>query len=132
MSTFEVVLLMLLVVDAIALGALVLLQQGRGADVGAAFGAGAANTMFGSSGSTSFLTKLTVWLAIGFFLISFGLAWTAKERAANMGNLGIPTVEAATPEAGDLPGDVPALEAPEADEQLTPEPESVDSDIPDL
>ena len=132
MSTFEVVLLMLLVVDALALAALVLLQQGRGADVGAAFGAGAANTMFGSTGSTSFLTKLTVWLAIGFFLISFGLAWTAKERAANVGNLGIPTVEAPAPESGDLPGDIPALEGPEAAEQLTPEPESVDSDIPDL
>ena len=94
MSTLELVLLMLLVVDAIALAALVLLQQGRGADVGAAFGSGASNTMFGSSGSASFLTKLTVWLAIGFFAISFGLAWTAKERAANMGTLGIPQVEA--------------------------------------
>ena len=94
MSTLELVLLMLLVVDAIALGALVLLQQGRGADVGAAFGSGSSNTLFGSGGSASFLTKLTVWLAIGFFAISIGLAWTAKERAANMGSLGIPQVEA--------------------------------------
>ncbi|MEM8765964.1 MAG: preprotein translocase subunit SecG [Pseudomonadota bacterium] len=132
MSTFELVLLMLLVVDAIALAALVLLQQGRGADVGAAFGAGAANTMFGSSGSASFLTKLTVWLAIGFFLISFGLAWTAKERAANMGNLGIPTVEVPVPDMGEIPGEMPAVEEVDAEEQLTPETESVDSDIPDL
>ena len=130
MSTLELVLLMLLVVDAIALAALVLLQQGRGADVGAAFGAGAANTMFGSSGSASFLTKLTVWLAIGFFAISFGLAWTAKERAANMGNLGIPQVETPVVEMAPAETDVPEVE--EVPEQLTEETESVDSDIPDV
>ncbi len=139
MSTLELVLLMLLVVDAIALAALVLLQQGRGADVGAAFGSGASNTMFGSTGSASFLTKLTVWLAIGFFAISFGLAWTAKERAARMGSLGIPQVEAP---AIDLPAEEvePSEEAVAAGseaaesttEQLTEESESVDSDIPDV
>lgn len=117
MSTFETILLMLLVVDAIALAVLVLLQQGRGADVGAAFGSGSANTMFGSAGSASFLTKVTVWLALGFFLISFGLAYTAKERAADLQQLGVPQI--AVPEA------------PEP-QQLTPEPESVDSDIPDV
>ena len=71
MSTFETVLMMLLVVDALALAALVLLQQGKGADIGAAFGSGSSNTVFGGGGSASFLTKLTVFLAIGFFLISF-------------------------------------------------------------
>jgi preprotein translocase subunit SecG len=116
MTTFETVLLMLLVVDAIALGGLVLLQQGRGADVGAAFGSGGSNTMFGGSGSTSFLTKLTVCLAIGFFFISFGLAYAAKERAANVEGIGIPGVTAPVEQA----------------EQLTPEEEGVDSDIPDV
>jgi len=120
MSTVETVLLMLLIADAIALAALVLLQQGRGADVGAAFGSGSASTMFGSAGSASFLTKLTVWLAIGFFLISFGLAYTAKERAAAADSLGIPLL--------DLPEQV--APAAEAQEMLTPEPERVDSDIP--
>lgn len=161
MSTLELVLLMLLVVDALALAALVLLQQGRGAEVGAAFGSGASNTVFGSSGSASFLTKLTVWLAIGFFMISFGLAWTAKERAANATSLGLPVVEAPAP--GDLM-DSQALteealaeealaeealleeilidevlieealieERDEAARQLTDESESVDSDIPDV
>ena len=133
MSTLELVLLLLLVVDAIALAALVLLQQGRGADVGAAFGSGASNTMFGSSGSASFLTKLTVWLAIGFFVISFGLAWTAKERAANMSTLGIPQVEAPAIEQAAAEEDVPVVELPEEEpEQLTEEAESVDSDIPDV
>lgn len=141
MSTMELVLLMLLVVDAIVLAGLVLLQQGRGADVGAAFGSGSANTMFGSSGSATFLTKLTVWLAIGFFLISFGLAWTAKERASQVGSIGIPQIQAPAP-AVDVP-DVPETPADTGDssaadaaggqsERLTPEGERVDSDIPDV
>ena len=93
MSTLETVLVILLVVDAIALGALVLLQQGKGADVGAAFGSGSANTLFGTTGSASFLTKATVWLSIAFFAISFGLAYTAKERAAASGSIGLPEIE---------------------------------------
>ena len=81
MQTFQTILLILLVVDAIALVTLVMLQQGKGADVGAAFGSGSANTLFGSAGSATFLTKASAWLAIGFFAISFGLAYTAKEQA---------------------------------------------------
>ena len=116
MTTFETVLLMLLVVDAIALGGLVLLQQGRGADVGAAFGSGTSNTMFGGAGSASFLTKVTVWLAIGFFFISFGLAYAANERATTLEDVGIPSVT--------IPVEQP--------EQLAPEEEGIDSDIPDV
>ena len=82
MTTVESVLLALLVLDAIALVVLVLLQQGKGADAGASFGSGSSNTMFGSLGAASFLTKATAWLAIGFFVIAFGLAYTANERAA--------------------------------------------------
>ena len=84
MQTLQTVLLILLLIDAIALGAIVLLQQGKGADVGAAFGSGSANTVFGSAGSASFLTKMTVYLAIGFFVIAFGLADTAKEIAVDL------------------------------------------------
>jgi len=154
MSTLETILMMLLVADALALAVLVLLQQGKGADVGAAFGSGSASTMFGSAGSTSFFTKLTVYLAIGFFLISFGLAYTAKQRAAALGNLGIPLLEttedaasadesangasSGEPQAGDT---APATmdeasdekkDQTEQQEKLTPESDSVDSDIPEL
>ena len=122
MSTFETILLMLLVVDALALAGLILLQQGRGADVGAAFGSGSSNTMFGSSGGTSFLTKVTAWLAIGFFVISFGLAYSAKERAVEQNLLGLPEII--------QPAVEEVLEPSE--EQLTPESESVDSDIPEV
>jgi preprotein translocase subunit SecG len=119
-STLETVLVILLVADAVALAVLVLLQQGKGADVGAAFGSGAANTVFGSAGSASFLTKLTVWLAVGFFAISFGLAYTAKERAAALDEVGIPQVQQTVPAE------------PEGEQRLTPEAERVDSDIPDV
>ena len=122
MTTLESVLLMLLVADAIALTVLILMQQGRGADVGAAFGSGSSNTMFGSSGGGSFFTKLIVWLAIGFFVIAFGLAFTAKQRATVDLDVGVPQV-------------IPAEEAPAEDElplQLTPEGDSVDSDLPDV
>ena len=118
--------MMLLVVDALALAALVLLQQGKGADIGAAFGSGSSNTVFGSGGSASFLTKLTVFLAIGFFLISFGLAYTAKERAAGMSLLGVPTIGTpAAPAAVDPLEEIPS-------EGVTDDSESVDSDIPDV
>ena len=97
MSTLETVLLVLLIIDALALTTLVLLQQGKGADVGAAFGSGSSNTMFGSSGGASFMTRVTTWLAVAFFAIAFGLAYTAKERAAAAGQIGIP--QAVTPAA---------------------------------
>lgn len=97
MSTLETVLLVLLIVDALALTTLVLLQQGKGADVGAAFGSGSSNTMFGSSGGATFMTRVTTWLAVGFFVIAFGLAYTAKERAAAAGQIGIP--QAVTPDS---------------------------------
>tara|TARA_A100001037_G_C15008707_1_gene570664 strand:- start:53 stop:400 length:348 start_codon:yes stop_codon:yes gene_type:complete len=115
MSTFESILLFLLVLDSIALAVLVLIQQGKGADVGAAFGSGSSNTVFGSSGSTSFLTKLTAWLAVMFFIISFGLAYAAKERARDLGDIGVPEAETTvTPD------------------QLTGPNEGVDSQIPDI
>ena len=94
MYNLENVLLGLLVVDALALIVLVLIQQGKGADAGAAFGGGSSNTVFGSAGSGSFLSRTTTWLSIGFFLISFGLAYTAKERAAAVSTQGIPQVSA--------------------------------------
>lgn len=69
------------VVVAVALIALVLLQQGKGADAGAAFGSGASATMFGSQGSASFLSRTTAILATVFFLTSLTLAYFATQTA---------------------------------------------------
>ena len=136
MSTIETVLLSLLVIDALALTGLVLIQQGKGADVGAAFGSGSSSTMFGSAGSTSFLTRATAWLAIGFFVIAFSLAYIAKEKAAEAGSLGIPVVPTqgdggqltGTEEGVDsqpIQGDVPGLEGPENNQEAA-------DDVPEL
>ena len=132
MDTLETVLLILLAADAIALAVLILLQQGKGADIGAAFGSGGANTVFGSSGGASFLSKLTTWLAIGFFLVTFGLAYTAKERAGNIRDIGLPetTSKTMTPE-----DEIPSLLAPLDEvhlDPLTPNQEQTDSEIPDV
>ena len=109
METLEIVLRILLVVDAIALIVLVLLQQGKGASMGAAFGSGASQTMFGSAGASAFLTTVTAWLAVGFFVITLALAWTARERAEAVGSIGIPVVEDAdVPPVEDRRRDVPA------------------------
>ena len=59
---------------------LVLLQQGKGADAGAAFGSGASGTVFGSKGSASFLTRTTAILATLFFITSLSLAYLANQK----------------------------------------------------
>ncbi|SEI44656.1 preprotein translocase subunit SecG [Allopseudospirillum japonicum] len=64
----------------LALIVLVLLQQGKGAEAGASFGGGASQTVFGSRGNASFLSRLTSILAAIFFVTSIGLAYIAKER----------------------------------------------------
>jgi preprotein translocase subunit SecG len=123
--------MVLLVLDALAMGGLVLIQQGKGADAGAAFGAGSSNTMFGSSGSTSFLVKVTSWLAVGFFVVSFALAYTAKERATSMGDDGLPDFGEGVPNKMDQETPQGSSEAP-LDEPLTAPDETLDSEIPDV
>jgi len=62
------------VILAASLIAIVLVQRGPGATMGAAFGAGASGTVFGSRGSASFLTRTTTWMGIAFFAISLSMA----------------------------------------------------------
>ncbi|WP_437608607.1 preprotein translocase subunit SecG [Erwinia sp. V71] len=66
---YEALLVIFLLV-AIGLVGLIMLQQGKGADMGASFGAGASGTLFGSSGSGNFMTRMTAVLATLFFIIS--------------------------------------------------------------
>jgi preprotein translocase subunit SecG len=70
------------IVSAILVG-MVLLQKGKGADIGAAFG-GASNTVFGPRGAQSFLSKLTTGAAILFMVTSLGLAITSSKRSSIM------------------------------------------------
>ena len=74
-------LLVVHVLIALGLVGLVLVQQGKGADAGAAFGSGASGTMFGSRGAASFLTRTTGILATLFFVTSLSLAYLANKEA---------------------------------------------------
>ncbi|WP_455380930.1 preprotein translocase subunit SecG [Acidihalobacter prosperus] len=76
-------LIVLQVVVAIAVIALVLVQHGKGADAGAAFGSGASGTVFGSRGSASFLSRATAALATVFFVNCLALAYLSAHQAAN-------------------------------------------------
>lgn len=67
------VLLVIYLLAAVGIIGLVLIQQGKGADMGASFGAGASNTVFGASGSGNFLTRMTAIFATVFFIISLVL-----------------------------------------------------------
>jgi len=70
------------IISAVGLVALVLLQQGKGADIGAAFGSGASQTLFGARGSANFLTRATAVLATIFFVANMTLAYLATQQTA--------------------------------------------------
>jgi preprotein translocase subunit SecG len=128
---YEILMVVYLVV-AITLVGFILIQQGKGAGMGSAFGSGASGTVFGASGSGNFLTKTTTILAIVFFGVALGLGnitsdkTTTKEEnslftgAEKVQNTDLPKVketELPTETQGDLPvnaapveGDIPAVE----------------------
>jgi preprotein translocase subunit SecG len=82
MQTLQTLLLVVQVLVALALIGFILIQHGKGADAGAAFGSGASSTVFGAQGSGNFLTKTTTILAFIFLANSLALGYIAKERIA--------------------------------------------------
>ena len=126
---YEVLLVSYLVVALLLIG-FVLIQQGKGADMGASFGAGGSNTVFGSSGSGNFMTRTTAILATLFFFISLvigSISANKEEKVDSFQNIDVP-VEEVTPfiqqaPESDLPGT--AVEPIETEEQPKEE-----SDIP--
>src|SRR3954467_15787587 len=86
MSNFWMNLVIVLhVLVALAIIGLVLLQHGKGADMGSGFGGGASGSLFGATGSANFLSRMTAVLATLFFVTSLGLAYTATRRPAEEG-----------------------------------------------
>ncbi len=71
----------LYVLLAVSMIGLILMQRGAGAQAGSGFGGGASATVFGSQGSSNFLTKSTKWLGVLFFVISMGMAYDASKSA---------------------------------------------------
>jgi preprotein translocase subunit SecG len=81
----DLVVLIVHVLAAIGIIALVLVQHGKGADVGAAFGTGSAGSVFGSAGSANFLSRMTAGLALVFFVTSIGLSFLSNKRSSGKG-----------------------------------------------
>lgn len=84
------IILVVHVLVALTLIGLVLIQHGKGADIGASFGSGASGTVFGSQGTGSFLFKLTGGLAMTFFVTSLTLSYLVATRSENAQQLAIP------------------------------------------
>ncbi len=111
----ETVIVVLHLLGAIGVVVLVLLQQGKGADAGASFGSGASATVFGSQGSSTFLSKVTAILATAFFITSLGLGYLANEKAEVLSQVGLPDPAVLeTPQTKPAVEDVPVLEEPQA------------------
>jgi len=87
MEWFKTLLIVLQVISAFAVILLVLLQQGKGADMGAAFGSGASGSLFGASGSANFLSHSTAVFAAVFFLCTLGITWVGNKKEVNPGVL---------------------------------------------
>ncbi len=100
---YETLIIVYLVVSVVLIG-FVLIQQGKGAGMGASFGSGASNTVFGASGAGNFMTRTTAVLAILFFLISLALGNLSSQKKSGIGSfsdLSIPqTNKAATIKKG--------------------------------
>lgn len=124
MFDFYEILMVVYVIVALMLIGFVLIQQGKGADMGASFGSGGSNTVFGSTGSGNFLTRTTAVLATLFFVISLvlGTQTSNKEKALDdWQNIEVPVLEQA------IDTDVPATSVENTSDvpvAAEPEPES--------
>ena len=112
MSALEGFLLLLHVGVAIAICGFVLLQHGKGADMGAAFGSGSSGSLFGATGSANFLSRSTAALATVFFCCTLALAYMSNStsmRGSESGGsvLDRPAPAASAPAAGSIPGAIP-------------------------
>jgi preprotein translocase subunit SecG len=88
----HILILVLHVLAALGIIGLVLLQHGKGADVGAAFGSGASGSVFGSAGSANFLSRATAILAVVFFLTSMALTYFTSRKPDTEGVMSNHTV----------------------------------------
>ena len=136
MGMWTSVLIVLHVVVALAIIGLVLLQHGKGADMGSGFGGGASGSLFGATGSANFLSRSTAVLAAVFFALSLALAWLATNRTTEQGPGGVmdavrqqqePAKDVPKPEAqpqkpaAEAPKPAPAQDAPKAPEKQVPQ-----------
>lgn len=95
MEWLKTLFVVLQVISALAIIGLVLIQQGKGADMGAAFGSGSSGSLFGASGSANFLSRTTAIFAVVFFVSTLGITWLGTKKPVESGvlsNSTLPTV----------------------------------------
>jgi preprotein translocase subunit SecG len=109
MNMLETILLVSHLLVAVAICGFVLLQHGKGADMGAAFGSGSSGSLFGAAGSANFLSRTTAILAAVFFASSLGLTWFAASRGASSSVMQQGVMEKMAPKTSDVPAAPGAL-----------------------
>ena len=131
MLFFESFLLVVHLIVAAVVCGLVLLQHGKGADMGAAFGSGSSGSLFGASGSANFLSRTTAVLAAVFFLSSLGLTYlgslhTPAKDVMQQGVMGnVPKSEAPAPGQSPVPAPAPVPGSTPAPTNEAPKPGAV-------
>ena len=116
-ETVQTLILSSHILVGILLVSIILIQRGKGSDAGMAFGGGSSDTVFGASGSGSFLTKTTKWLAVAFFSTSLALAYVHNQTVAPTSILD--TVEDVQQQGENLPLAAPLpADAVDADNSL--------------
>lgn len=108
MQAMMTVVLLLQVLSALAMIGLVLVQHGKGADMGASFGSGASGSLFGATGSANFLSRSTAVAATVFFASTLGLAYFGNHRGAATAEQPSLLEQAASAAAAASVGAVPA------------------------
>lgn len=113
MNIVTTLILALQMLAAVGMIGLVLVQHGKGADMGAAFGSGGSGSLFGASGSANFLSRTTAVLAVVFFVCTLALAYFGNTRAVSSGSvLDTPVTHAPAAESVPAPAAAPASPVP--------------------
>ncbi len=111
------IILAVQILSALVMIGLILVQHGKGADMGAAFGSGGSGSLFGASGSANFLSRSTAVLAAVFFISTLALAYLGSQRHVGSGSVlersdatspAVPAVPRSTAPADQIPGSAPA------------------------
>ncbi len=114
MSFIITIIITVQIITAVAMIGLILIQHGKGADMGAAFGGGASGSLFGASGSANFLSRTTAVLATIFFVSTLALAYFSNARPASTGSVleGSAVTAPAAPATPDTAAQIPGTSAP--------------------
>lgn len=112
MESLKTILIVVQIISAFGVIGLVLMQHGKGADMGAAFGSGSSGSLFGATGSANFLSRLTAVFATVFFIATIGITWMGSTKSQNAGVLSNTTAP--------TPPEVPAATQPQAPAVSTP------------